>query len=570
MSEGDIPQRIGRYRIEGVLGEGAMSVVYAGFDPDIQRQVAIKCLRREVAADPACRRRFLAEARAAGHLTHPHILTIFDAGESDDGYSYIAMEPLSGETLASRVAREGFPPVPVILDLAEQVAAALEYAHNRGVVHHDIKPENIMLGEGWRQVRVSDFGAAERRRTRSGASRPRTEVAGTPAYMAPEHLRGEPTDARSDLFSLGVMLYWLVTGKLPWRDSDDVRQLLRERARTRRPRIQPRDRATPPILIEIVRTLLAPAAEARYQRGGEVVDDLHLARREYERLYEKPLSGRIVSLRLRWSGLLGVVLSLTLMLGLAAIHAKQNTAVTGLALDFGSSLGRMIVSESAEDLLLGDHAATRALVEDISRNRQIRYLAIADRHGEIVASTVPDQVSRQLPVLDAHQRLPGNRDVASYRSRIAGDPDQGEMLLFDMPIHYQSAMVGDLRLGISDAPLRAAQRTTLGVIVAVLVVTLAAVVGSAWWLSRRLLTLFDLLTAAMLRVARGDFRHRIRLARRDELGRVFAAFNLMNGALQSRHSRSRRDEPGETPENIERPTRIMAIPDDDGAGQNPS
>jgi serine/threonine protein kinase/HAMP domain-containing protein len=567
MTELDIPQRIGRYRIEGVLGEGAMSIVYAGFDPGIQRRVAIKCLRREVAAIPAYRRHFLEEARAAGHLTHPHILTIFDAGESDDGYSYIAMERLSGETLASRVAREGFPPVPVVLDLAEQVAAALEYAHSRGVVHHDIKPENIMLGEGWRQAKVNDFGIAERRKKLNAAAEPLTEIGGTPAYMAPEHLRGEPTDARSDLFSLGVMLYWLVTGKLPWRETDDLRLLLRERRRVLQPRIHPRDPATPSILIEIVRTLLAPTAEARYQRGSEVVDDLRLARREHERLRENPLGGRIISLRLRWSGLLGVVLSLTLLLGLAAIYAKQNTAVTGLALDFGSSLGRIIVSESAEDLLLDDRAATRALVEDISRNRQIRYLAIADRHGEIIASTQRDQVSQRLPVLNGQERLSGNRAVASYHSRVASDSNQGEMLLFDLPIHYQSATVGELRLGISDAPLRAAQRTTLGVIAAVLVVTLAAVVGSAYWLSRRLLTLLDLLTTAMLRVARGDFRHRIRLTRRDELGRVFAAFNLMNGALQSRHGRSRRDEPGTAPENIGRPTRIMPVPTDDGDAQ---
>ncbi|MFC5525526.1 protein kinase [Rhodanobacter ginsengisoli] len=565
MTDRDIPQRVGRYLIEGVLGEGAMSVVYAGFDPDIERRVAIKCLHREVAADPACRQRFLAEARAAGHLTHPHILTIFDAGESDDGYSYIAMERLSGETLASRVAREGFPPVTVILEVAEQVAAALEYAHSRDVVHHDIKPENIMLGDGWHQVRVNDFGIAERRRAKGETASPRTEIGGTPAYMAPEHLRGEPTDSRSDLFSLGVVLYWLVCGKLPWRETDDLRQLLRERRRVRRPKLQPRDPSTPSILLDIVRTLLAPAAEARYQRGAEVVDDLRLARREYERLYEKPLTSRIVSLRLRWSGLLGIVLSLTLLIGLSAIYAKQNTAVTGLALDFGSSLGRMIVSESAEDLLLGDRAATRALVEDIARNQQIRYLAIADRHGEIIASTQQDQVSRRLPLLSGQERLSANRDVTSYRGHITGDADLGEMLLFDMPIRYQSATVGALRLGISDAPLRAAQKTTLWVIVAVLVVTLAAVVGSAYWLSRRLLTLFDLLGSAMLRVARGDFRHRIRLARRDEIGRVFAAFNLMNGALQSRHSRSRKTDPTTPLEDIGRPTRIMpvATPEDD-------
>ncbi|HEV2680427.1 MAG TPA: protein kinase, partial [Rhodanobacter sp.] len=106
MSERVWPSTLGRYRIEGILGEGAMAVVYAGFDPGIERQVAIKCLHREVASDPGYRQRFLIEARAAGNLTHPHIVTIFDAGETDDGRSYIAMERLSGETLASRIASE--------------------------------------------------------------------------------------------------------------------------------------------------------------------------------------------------------------------------------------------------------------------------------------------------------------------------------------------------------------------------------------------------------------------------------------------------------------------------------
>jgi len=564
MSEHELPKTIGRYRIEGVLGEGAMSVVYAGFDPDIQRQVAIKCLHREVETDPSYRRRFVAEARAAGHLTHPHILTIFDAGESEDGHAYIAMERLSGETLASRVAREGFPPITVILELAEKIAAALEYAHAKGVVHHDIKPDNIMLGNSWNQVKVSDFGIAERREEDATPDRPRSEIGGTPAYMAPEHLRGDPTDSRSDLFSLGVMLYWLVTGKLPWRETEDMQKLIRERRRIRRPRILPRDPATPAILLDIVSTLLAPAAEARYQRGAEVVEDLRLARREYDRLFEKPLGSRIISLRLRWSGILGIVLSLTLLLGLAAIYAKQNIAVTGLALDFGSSLGHMIASESAEDLLLGDRAATRALVEDVARNQQISYLAIADRHGAIIASTLQDQIGQDLPVLTG-QKPPGRSgDMQSYRSRIANDSKQGEMLLFDMPIRYQSATVGDLRLGISDAPLRAAQKTTLWVIVAVLLVTLTAVVGSAYWLSRRLLTLLDLLGSAMMRVARGDFSYRIRLARRDELGRVFATFNLMNGALQSGRGRTRKTDASAPSASIEQPTLIIPIPDSDG------
>lgn len=570
MNERDSPKRIGRYVIEGILGEGAMSVVYAGFDPDIQRQVAVKCLHREVAADPAYRRRFVAEARAAGHLTHPHILTIFDAGESEDGYSYIAMERLSGETLASRILRDGFPTIPVILEIAEQVAAALEFAHAQGVVHHDIKPENIMLGEGWHQVKVNDFGIAERLRAKDASDQPRTEIGGTPSYMAPEHLRGEPTDSRSDLFSLGVMLYWLVCGKLPWPQTDDMRQLLRQRQRTRRPRIQPRDPSAPSILTDMVRTLLAARPEARYQRGAEVVEDLRLARREYERLYEKPLTTRIISLRLRWSGILGIVLSLTLLVGLAAIYAKQNAAVTGLALDFGSSMSRMVANESAEDLLLGDKAATRALVESIARNQQIRYLAITDRHGNVIASTQPSQINGKLATLEGKQNRSKNGDIQSYRTDAGNPADQGQMLLFDAPIQYQSATVGQLRLGISDAPLRAAQKTTLWVIIAVLLVTLIAAVGSIYWLLRRLMTMLDLLGSAMLRVARGDFRHRIRLARRDELGRVFAAFNLMNGALQARHARNRNTPEAVTPgEVVNQPTRIMSRPDQDDGENSP-
>ncbi len=536
-----------------------MAIVYAGFDPDIQRQVAVKCLHQAAAADPAYRRRFVIEARAAGHLSHPHIVTIFDAGETADGRSYIAMERLSGETLASRVAREGFPPLPVIMALIGQVADALDYAHAQGVVHHDIKPENIMVSEDWHHAKINDFGIAERRNTRDDGGNLRTEVGGTPAYMAPEHLRGESTDARSDLFSLGVMLYWLLAGRLPWPETSDVKALVRQRQRTPMPSLQPRDPATPSILLEMVRTLLAPKADDRYQHGAEVVDDLRLASREYERLDESLLASGIISLRLRWAGILGAVLSLTLLLGLAVIYAKQNTAVTGLALDFGSSLGRMVASESAEDLLLGDHAATRALVEDMARNQQIHYLAIADRHGDIIASTRAAQVGHPFQALAASPRpLSHTGDVRSYRSRMDDGTGRGEMLLFDVPIRYQTKAVGELRLGISDAPLRAAQQTTLSVIVAVLLVTLVAVVGAAYWLSRRLLTLLDLFGKALLRVARGDFLYRIRLVRRDELGRLFAAFNLMNSALHERERRPGKASRSGTSERIDQPTRIMA------------
>ena len=203
----------------------------------------------------------------------------------------------------------------------------------------------------------------------------------------------------------------------------------------------------------------------------------------------------------------------------------------------------MIASESAEDLLLGDRLATRALVEDIAHNRQIRYLAIADRHGDVIASTQADQVGGKLP------------------ARTGGG---GDMLLIDQSIHYQSATVGELRLGISNAPLQVAQKTTLWVIVAVLLMTLVAVVGAAYWLSRRLLSMLDLLGDALLRVARGDFQHRIRLVRHDELGRLFAAFNLMNEALHARRRRFQKPAGSRLGDAAIQPTRLIAVPGREG------
>lgn len=535
MADTGTPRNIGRYRIDGILGEGAMAIVYAGFDPGIDRPVAIKCLHRNVAADPGSRHRFVQEARASGHLVHPNIVTIFDTGETEDGRKYIAMERLSGETLASRVARDGLPPLGVAIELASQMAAALDYAHGQGVVHHDVKPENIMLAEDWHYAKLSDFGIAERRRrVRVGDATGDRELGGTPAYMAPERLRGEAADARSDLFSLGVVLYWLITGKLPWPETGDIQRVLRERQRMPRPAIMPVDPATPPMLANVVGTLLSPTPDARYQSGAEVINDLRLARREYEQTHASPLASRIISLRLRWIGALGAILCLVLLLGLAAIYAKQNSAVTGLATDFGSSLGRMVASESAENLLLGDDAATRALVADMARNEQIHYLAIANREGNVVASTHAAEVGQPLPPVAGAKALPLGDGVERYTGTDANSPGGNAMLLFDVPIRYQSKAVGELRLGVSNAPLVAAQRTTFWVIATVLAVTLLAVVGAAYWLFRQPLALLGMLGEAMMRVARGDFSHRIRLVRRDELGRLFAAFNLMNSALQSR------------------------------------
>ena len=205
-----------------------MGIVYKAFDPKINRLVAIKTISL-TAADSiekqASRDRFFREAEAAGRLSHPRIVAIFDIGENPDTLSpYIVMENVAGRSLEEILATENARlPLHTTLRLIQDVAEALDYAHLQGVVHRDVKPSNIMVGEDG-HARVADFGIAKLNVTDSGRLGP---AWGTPAYMSPEQLRGESVDGRSDLFSLGVILYRMLTGHRPFQGNSDLTVALR-------------------------------------------------------------------------------------------------------------------------------------------------------------------------------------------------------------------------------------------------------------------------------------------------------------------------------------------------------
>jgi predicted Ser/Thr protein kinase len=208
--------RVGRFEISGILGSGAMGSVFLAHDPNIDRPVAIKTLRSDPAAGELAREiegRFLKEARLAGRLQHPNIVTIYEAGE-DRGIYYIAMEYVDGDALSRALTSENRMSVTERIDVVRQVALALQHAHERGVLHRDIKPGNILVTRDGR-VKVADFGIGK---LLSGAGdMTRTgQMIGSPAYMSPEQIRGEKLDGRSDFFSLGVVLYELLTGKRPF------------------------------------------------------------------------------------------------------------------------------------------------------------------------------------------------------------------------------------------------------------------------------------------------------------------------------------------------------------------
>ena len=203
----------GRYRVERVLGDGAMAKVLLAHDAELGREVAVKLLDEGLAADPSFRARFAREARVAAGLSHPNVVTVFDVGEVD-GRPFIVMELVPGHTLEERLRRDGTLPADDVLAIARQVCAGLEHAHANGLVHRDLKPGNLIERDDG-TIKIADFGIA-----RAVEGTELTEagtVVGTAAYLAPEQAEAGTVTPATDLFALGVVLYELLTGRQPWK-----------------------------------------------------------------------------------------------------------------------------------------------------------------------------------------------------------------------------------------------------------------------------------------------------------------------------------------------------------------
>ncbi len=264
---------LGRYKILGELGRGAMGAVYRAQDPMIDREVAIKTLLpnlpQEVMAE--VRQRFIREARSAGKLNHPNIVTIYDVGEQD-GMAYMAMELLQGHSLQQVLRHPQRLAFKTVARLIAQVADALEHAHRSKVVHRDVKPANIMIDNTGR-AKLTDFGVAyvpSSTMTQTGTA------LGSPRYMSPEQVLGQPIDGRSDIFSLGVVLYEALTRRTPFEESQDttVFALMNRIATTRHTPLRAIDPQVPEAFERIIDRALAKKPAERYQSAGEMAADL--------------------------------------------------------------------------------------------------------------------------------------------------------------------------------------------------------------------------------------------------------------------------------------------------------
>jgi eukaryotic-like serine/threonine-protein kinase len=282
---------LGRYQVEKELGKGAMGVVYQGKDPKIGRVVAIKtmALSQEFEGDELqdARDRFFREAETAGRLQHPNIVTIYDAGEEHD-LAYIAMEFLKGKDLVDYCKDGNLLPMQRVVSIVERVASALAYAHKNSVVHRDIKPANVMYEHSSDTVKVTDFGIAritDSSKTKTGL------VLGTPSFMSPEQIAGKKVDGRSDLYSLGVMLFQMLAGVLPFR-GESMAELMYKIANEEAPDIRIIRAEIPAKLADVVAMSLSKRPETRYQDGDQFAADLRAVMGELSGVASAPASAR--------------------------------------------------------------------------------------------------------------------------------------------------------------------------------------------------------------------------------------------------------------------------------------
>jgi len=380
--------QLGRYEVLGELGQGAMGIVYKAKDPLIDRVVAVKTINLGLALDEKeeYESRFYQEAKAAGRLNHPNIVTIYDVGKSGD-VAYIAMELLEGRELRDIMNDGGLLPVEQVLDIVAQVAQGLAYAHEHEIVHRDVKPSNIMvIRDG--HVKITDFGIA---RMASSAVRTQTGmVLGSPKYMSPEQVMGKALDQRSDIFSLGVMLYEMLTGQAPF-NGENVNAIMYQTLNAVPAPPNTLNPAVPEMANFIVAKALAKKLEDRYQNARDFAVDLRTCRDTL------PRSGKQIDVSSPASGERKLPDAISATGSKEASDEEAKPAATGgLSQAFDSSAATMrlaALTATSEDV---DELAKTLKLQRPSAE-SIKRAAPAVKNSRPVAPADPRPAVRQIP-----------------------------------------------------------------------------------------------------------------------------------------------------------------------------
>ncbi len=528
-------ETVGRYQIKELIGKGAMAQVYRAHDPGIDRTIAIKLLQHELIQNPEYRARFVREAKAAGVLSHPNIVTIFDVGEHEDR-PYIAMELIDGATLSEVVKSGKKFQLPAVLAIGIQLARGLDYAHKKGVIHRDIKPGNIMLLKDATAIKIADFGIC---RIESGDATQSThlgQVLGTPNYMSPEQVLGHVVDSRSDLFSVGVVLYQLLTGALPFEGetlATVAYKIVKEDP-------VPIDKLRPDLPLKLRRAIdraLKKQPERRYQSGEEFAQALQQVADEISQEADTPGKPRAFSLQWRWAASMAAIVAITMLIASAFIYHHLSLAITDQVMSYGGSLAKFMASQSALPLRIEDeHPRLQVFIEDTTSPQDFAYLVVLDAAGMIQGSNQISEIGQAYVPMRGTPLATKDPELKVQSSVLAGGR---RVLDFSVPVLFlkdnQAIVGGHVHLGLFQEPLTRVANLSLVLMGVLLVVTSTAVALGGFVLAKRLLKPIRILANSLVELGKGHYDYRISETRQDEFGELFRAFDDAASKLQQRH-----------------------------------
>ncbi len=533
--------KVGRYEVRELIGAGAMAKVYKAYDPEIDRTLAIKLLLPELSRSEDYRVRFLREARGAGILSHNNIVTVFDVGEADN-QPYIAMELIEGPTLADLLKKKEPIPVRLVVEIGIQLAKALDYAHKKGIVHRDVKPANIMQVKDSTLIKVADFGIC---RIEGGDATQATrvgDVIGTPNYMSPEQVTAQPVDARSDLFSAGVVLYELLTGVLPF-DGDTLVSVALKIVKNEP---VPLDKLRPDLPLSLRRVVdraLKKQPDKRFQSGEEMAQALIAVAREMAEAGHTREHGRKIPMRVRWALIMAAIVAVTMTLAGAYIHKRQSEAMLDQAMDYGGSLAKFMATQTAVPMLSEEWAQIDVFIQDTVSRQEFAYLQVVDYQKTIRGSSLQGQVGK--PYVPPSGIPVVSRDPGIKVQSFAQPGDLREVLDFETPVLFQGRSIGSVHLGLFQSPLKHVANLTLALLGMLILVTSIAVAAGSYFLAQRLAEPMRVLRNSLGELAKGRYDYRIAESRSDEFGELYQAFDETAVALQERHEPPPAPEPAE-------------------------
>jgi len=526
-------QKIGRYEIEEAVAEGSTAIVYRARDPAIGRTVAIKLLKTGPETDEAFLARFDREAQLAGAISHPNIVTIYDVGRVK-GRPYITMEYLAEKSLAEVMANEARLPLRRAISVGIQLARALDYAHRRGVVHRDIKPENILLLDQGERVKLTDFGVA---RFAGGEHLLKTQAGtllGTPRYMSPEQATGGEVDGRSDLFSLGAILYQLLTGRQPF-DATNLALLMLQIVQQDPPPIEAVALNVPEGLRRAVHKLLAKRPDQRFQTGEQLAAVLEHELNVLIAQAEEAAHNRFLPLRLKLALSTGSIFALLFLSSMGLVYHLEKDVMRDHTLASGGALARFVALHSAVPALGRDWLPLRVFVEDGRQRGSFDYLTILDHRRIVQASTDSGMIGKQFPAIRPDATLRHEPDLNAYSARIRGTG----MFVFETPILFQRTRVGTVVLGVSEAGIHGVLSAMFWLMMALGTIAVTSVVALSQFFGLLILRPIRLLTRTLGDFGDGDFDRRISERRKDEIGQIYSAFNGMADKVQTRIAAAR-------------------------------